>query len=83
MKLRSVPFDNLVVDKSIDSMSLMVEGPHQGKESVGLIKPNLGANRGANQKYKAAERPLDDAAARRVRATMLTRASKAMNGMIA
>ena len=46
-----IRFDKVVVDKSIDSISLTVAGAHHGNELAGrLIALNDGASSGANQK---------------------------------
>jgi len=53
---------------------LTTAGAHHGNESTGrLIALRDGANNGASQKYTAAERRLDVAAATRGRETDLTR----------
>ena len=68
LESRIIPLDKVVVDRSSDSMTLIVAGTHHGKVSVGrLMTLNVGANIGASQKYTAEERTLDTRAASRPR----------------
>lgn len=58
---------------------MTIAGAHQGKESIGrLIRLKVGSSNGASHMCKAAERMLDDAPARKVRETALTRALSAI-----
>jgi predicted transcriptional regulator len=74
MDERQIPFAREVVESNIASTSLTPAGAHHGNELTGrLMELKEGASNGASQKYTAAERTLDVAAATRGREIDLTR----------